>query len=210
MWNETYNASNNSLLFENTFQAGRVNNEDKAYNTFDLQNKIFDISNVVNSYRTDNTIDIQQSSADQLLFVAQNWWTSEGRNMLHDNMPTDFTRDMITNVVREEKDDWLKVKKDEAAYHQYAGETGNTKYVNTRTGQEIVLDSNYNIVTDPKIYGTYNYGIAVQPKNNLDVIGWSEFIIGAPKHFLLDMVPYYMEREEPYYPKNPNATTNKN
>jgi len=57
-----------------------------------------------------------------------------------------------------EKRGFVKAPDKQNRYHRNKGETGNVKYYNPVTGQEVVFDKNGKIVTTPENIGTKNYG----------------------------------------------------
>jgi hypothetical protein len=155
------------------------------------------------------------------------WATATGRNWLNNNNLEDFPESGVIGDNEEQKingnykeklgEDWIQVSKEEAIYHQYADDKdkGNIKYVNGITGKEVIYDKDGDLVTNPKIYGTYNYAVAVHPENNKDIVGWGKFILSSPGHVLFDMLPYYIEtgvnkilKKGPYYPPTPISNKN--
>ncbi len=67
-----------------------------------------------------------------------------------------------------------KVPDSQNWYHRHNGEFDNEKYINKKTGQEVVFNRYGKIVTSPENIGTFNYG---KDPTSLD-------------HVLLDVIPY--------------------
>ena len=74
------------------------------------------------------------------------------------------------------KQGYEKVPDSQNWYHRHNGEFDNEKYINKKTGQEVIFDRYGNIVTSPENIGTFNYG--TKPMH--------------PSHILFDVIPYYI------------------
>ncbi|AQQ10435.1 Cell wall-associated polypeptide CWBP200 [Sedimentisphaera cyanobacteriorum] len=82
---------------------------------------------------------------------------------------------------------WKELIGLQAMYHQMGqGNGNNRKFISPSGKCEVVYDSDGNILTNPANRGTYNYGT-----------NWFT-------HFILDMVPYYIEGNSPTDPTTPS------
>ena len=92
----------------------------------------------------------------------------------------DLPQQQLSNLPKSPADaimqDYEKVPDSQNWYHRHNGEFDNEKYINRKTGQEVIFDRYGNIVTSPENIGTFNYG--TNPM--------------YPSHILFDVIPYYI------------------
>ena len=91
----------------------------------------------------------------------------------------DLSQQQLSNLPKSPADaimqGYEKVPDSQNWYHRHNGEFDNEKYINKKTGQEVIFDRYGNIVISPENIGTFNYG---SDPTSLD-------------HLLLDVIPYW-------------------
>ena len=103
--------------------------------------------------------------------------------------------------------EWILLAPELSVLHDNGIGDSELKYIHP-DGREVVYtrdfssDGSYEIYTDPKYKGTYNYVVpGNKPDDILDVKGWIEFGGKGIGHVFADVIPYYLtgkknEREE--------------
>ena len=125
----------------------------------------------------------------------------ERRDALNTSLPT-------YKELTDQGDGWIQVAPEFSIFHDNGFGYPELKYIHP-DGREVVYtrdfssDGSYEIYTDPKYKGTYNYVVVPgnKPDDILDVKGWIEFGVKGIGHVFADVIPYYLtgkknEREE--------------
>ena len=129
------------------------------------------------------------------LWIKATGWNFEGRDKK--NVITESFNE-IWDESQKPNSNWILLDYEMSIYHQNGVGDDELKFV-CIDGREAVFtkdfskDGSYELVTDPKFKGTYNYcPPAPKPKNITDVKGISNFVLKATGHFFADVLPYYL------------------
>ena len=129
------------------------------------------------------------------LWVNATGWNFEGRDKKNVILES---YNEILDESKKTNGKWILLDYDMSIYHQNGIGSEELKFV-CIDGREAVFtkdfskDGSYELVTDSKYKGTYNYcPPAPKPKNITDVKGISNFVLKATGHFFADVLPYYL------------------
>ena len=172
---------------------------------FDLD----DISSLAKSV-WEKTIDVTNSAKDAVVKSASTVYKSltyfhfEGRD--EKNIITESFND-IEKASKQTDGSWIELPKEMAKYHQNGIGNPERKFI-CKDGREAVFsndnstDGSYQLVTDPRYKGTYNYcnpaSVPSIPSGINDFKGMgrcisesANFAVKGLGHFFADMLPYY-------------------
>lgn len=108
-------------------------------------------------------------------YIEQYFQEIKGPHFERLNLPQQQLSNLPKSPVEAIMQGYEKVPDSQNWYHRHNGEFDNEKYINKKTGQEVIFDRYGNIVTSPENIGTFNYG---SDPTSLD-------------HLLLDVIPYW-------------------
>lgn len=138
----------------------------------------------------------------------------------HYDARADLNSDSPTIIEAFKSPDWRLLPREQSKFHDNEDKYPELKFVN-KDGREAVYTGdihenilqetiesiesiesveernydafkNYELVTDPRYVGTYNYiNPGETPENKRDVIGWIEYAGGMGGHAFKDVLPYY-------------------
>lgn len=106
--------------------------------------------------------------------------------------------DSAGHIIKVEDGDWILLDEDMSRYHQNRIGEPELKFI-CKDGREAVFtkdfspDGSYQLVTDPRYKGTFNYcNPGEKPTGITDINGIVNFGVKAKGHFFADMLPYYL------------------
>jgi len=176
----------------------------------DFFDDVIDSVNIAATERQKGTIQAVDKIYEKSAGAAKHLWKQaakwhyEDRDTKNKNLPS---YEELKKMKSEGNTDWIRMPKSLAKYHQNGIGSPEMKFTN-KDGREAVYtkdfssDGSYELYTDPRYKGTYNYvtpsPLPGVPDSITDFEGIGNFITDGSKflatgtgHFFCDMLPYY-------------------